>query len=194
MDHEDDDPGTTWNERARNRQARLDEHRVMAWRAIQAALPKGCDHLVRHRQQLRHRQRLSVVRARAANTWRRACSAPAAMACPPFLARKIGCPDVPVVGFAGDGAFGISMNEMTAMRPRRMAGDHHDRVPQLPVGREKRNTTLWFDDNFRRHRAGRRRELCQDRRGLRPERRVATHHGRADRGADKAIKDQKKTA
>ena len=33
---------------------------------------------------------------------------------PAILGAKIGCPDVPVVGFAGDGAFGISMNEMTA--------------------------------------------------------------------------------
>ena len=33
---------------------------------------------------------------------------------PAILGAKIGRPDVPVVGFAGDGAFGISMNEMTA--------------------------------------------------------------------------------
>jgi sulfoacetaldehyde acetyltransferase len=54
----------------------------------------------------------------------------------------------PVVGFAGDGAFGISMNEMTAC----------GRDPWPPItmvifrnyqwGAEKRNTTLWFDDNF----------------------------------------------
>ena len=33
-----------------------------AWRAIQAALPEGRDHLLRHRQQLRHRQCLSDLR------------------------------------------------------------------------------------------------------------------------------------
>merc|ERR1739845_110342 len=33
---------------------------------------------------------------------------------PSILGAKIGKPDVPVVGFAGDGAFGISMNELTA--------------------------------------------------------------------------------
>ena len=31
-----------------------------------------------------------------------------------FLGAKIGCPDTPVIGFAGDGAFGISMNEMSS--------------------------------------------------------------------------------
>jgi len=39
MDHEDDDPGTTWNERARDRQPKHMSPR-MAWRAIQTALPK----------------------------------------------------------------------------------------------------------------------------------------------------------
>ena len=34
---------------------------------------------------------------------------------PSIIGAKIGNPDVPVVGFAGDGAFGISMNEMTAV-------------------------------------------------------------------------------
>merc|ERR1712054_87213 len=59
-----------------------------------------------------------------------------------------GRPNVPVVGFAGDGAFGISMNELTAC----------GRNEWLPVtmvvfrnfqwGAEKRNTTLWYKDNF----------------------------------------------
>ena len=33
---------------------------------------------------------------------------------PAILGAKIGCPDTPVIGFAGDGAFGISMNEMSS--------------------------------------------------------------------------------
>ena len=33
---------------------------------------------------------------------------------PSILGAKIGCPDTPVIGFAGDGAFGISMNEMSS--------------------------------------------------------------------------------
>merc|ERR1712186_271310 len=60
----------------------------------------------------------------------------------------IGNPGVPVVGFAGDGAFGISMNEMTAC-------GRNDWQPVTMVvfrnyqwGAEKRNTTLWYDDNF----------------------------------------------
>jgi sulfoacetaldehyde acetyltransferase len=64
------------------------------------------------------------------------------------LRAKIACPDTPVVGFAGDGAFGISMNEMTAI-------GRNDWPPITMVifrnyqwGAEKRNTTLWFDDNF----------------------------------------------
>jgi sulfoacetaldehyde acetyltransferase len=52
------------------------------------------------------------------------------------------------VGFAGDGAFGISMNEMTACG--------RDDWPAITMiifrnyqwGAEKRNTTLWYEDNF----------------------------------------------
>ena len=39
MDHEDDDPGTSWNERARAAKPDWMSPR-MAWRAIQSALPK----------------------------------------------------------------------------------------------------------------------------------------------------------
>ncbi|MEM1318138.1 MAG: thiamine pyrophosphate-dependent enzyme, partial [Pseudomonadota bacterium] len=67
---------------------------------------------------------------------------------PSILGAKIACPDVPVIGFAGDGAFGISMNEMTAC-------GRGDWPPITMIifrnyqwGAEKRNTTLWFDDNF----------------------------------------------
>ncbi len=67
---------------------------------------------------------------------------------PAIIGAKIGCPDTPVVGFAGDGAFGISMNEMTACG--------RDEWPAITMiifrnyqwGAEKRNTTLWYDDNF----------------------------------------------
>merc|ERR1719213_945252 len=67
---------------------------------------------------------------------------------PSILGAKIGNPNVPVVGFAGDVAFGISMNEMTAC-------GRNDWLPVTMVvfrnfqwGAEKRNTTLWYDDNF----------------------------------------------
>jgi sulfoacetaldehyde acetyltransferase len=67
---------------------------------------------------------------------------------PAILGAKIAKPDLPVVGFAGDGAFGISMNEMTACG--------RDEWPAITMiifrnyqwGAEKRNTTLWYDDNF----------------------------------------------
>jgi sulfoacetaldehyde acetyltransferase len=47
MDHEDDDPGTSWNSDARVRDADLMSPRI-AWRAIQAGLPKKCNNLIRH--------------------------------------------------------------------------------------------------------------------------------------------------
>ena len=49
MDHEEDDPGTTWNERARDREPNRMSARH-AWRAIIEALPKDCDYFVGHRQ------------------------------------------------------------------------------------------------------------------------------------------------
>ncbi|MCP4933170.1 MAG: sulfoacetaldehyde acetyltransferase, partial [bacterium] len=67
---------------------------------------------------------------------------------PAILGAKIGCPDAPAIGFAGDGAFGISMNEMSACG--------RDDWPPITMvifrnyqwGAEKRNTTLWYNDNF----------------------------------------------
>ena len=146
MDHEDDDPGTNWNERARNRQPERMSPR-MAWRAIQAAMPKD-----------------AIISSDIGNNCaignayptfeqgRKYLSpglfGPCGYGFPSILGAKIGCPDVPVIGFAGDGAFGISMNEMTAC-------GRNDWPPITMVifrnyqwGAEKRNTTLWFDDNF----------------------------------------------
>jgi sulfoacetaldehyde acetyltransferase len=64
------------------------------------------------------------------------------------LGAKIGCPDVPVVGFAGDGAFGISMNEMTACGRADWPAITMVIFRNYQWGAEKRNTTLWFKDNF----------------------------------------------
>lgn len=146
MDHEDDDPGTTWNERARKRQPDHMSPR-MAWRAIQAALPKD-----------------AIISSDIGNncaignaypsfeTGRKYLApglfGPCGYGFPSIVGAKIGCPDVPVVGFAGDGAFGISMNEMTAVG--------RDPWPAITMvvfrnyqwGAEKRNTTLWYADNF----------------------------------------------
>ena len=146
MDHEDDDPGTTWNERARGREPEKMSPR-MAWRAIQAALPKD-----------------AIISSDIGNN----CAignaypsfedgrkylapglfGPCGYGFPAICGAKVGCPDTPVVGFAGDGAFGISMNEMVSV--------NRDDWPPITMvifrnyqwGAEKRNTTLWFDDNF----------------------------------------------
>ncbi len=146
MDHEDDDPGTTWNERARDREPERMSPR-MAWRAIQAALPKeaiissdiGNNCAIGNAYPTFEEGRKYLAPG---------MFGPCGYGFPAILGAKIGCPDVPVVGFAGDGAFGISMNEMTAC-------GRNDWPPVTMVifrnyqwGAEKRNTTLWYDDNF----------------------------------------------
>ena len=146
MDHEDDDPGTTWNERARDREPDRMSPR-QAWRAIQAAMPEE-----------------AIISTDIGNNCaignayptfpagRRYMApglfGPCGYGLPAILGAKIGREDLPVIGFAGDGAFGISMNEMTAC-------GRNDWPPITMVifrnyqwGAEKRNTTLWFDDNF----------------------------------------------
>ncbi len=146
MDHEDDDEGTDWNRRARaDRPDALSPRQ--AWRAIQASLPKE-----------------AIISSDIGNV----CAignayptfeagrkylapglfGPCGYSLPAILGAKIGQPETPVVGFAGDGAFGISMNEMTACG--------RDDWPPITMvifrnyqwGAEKRNTTLWYHDNF----------------------------------------------
>jgi sulfoacetaldehyde acetyltransferase len=146
MDHEDDDPGTTWNERARVREPGKMSPR-MAWRAIQSALPKD-----------------AIISSDIGNN----CAignaypsfeegrkylapglfGPCGYGFPAIAGAKIGQPDVPVVGFAGDGAFGISMNEMTAVGRGEWPPITMVIFRNYQWGAEKRNTTLWFEDNF----------------------------------------------
>ncbi len=146
MDHEDDDPGTTWNERARNREPQKMSPR-MAWRAIQKALPKdaiissdiGNNCAIGNAYPTFEEGRKYLAPG---------LFGPCGYGFPAICGAKIGQPDVPVVGFAGDGAFGISMNEMVSVG--------RDDWPAITMiifrnyqwGAEKRNTTLWFDDNF----------------------------------------------
>ena len=146
MDHEEDDQGTTWNERARAREPNRMSPR-QAWRAIQAALPTeaiissdiGNNCAIGNAYPTFERGRKYLAPG---------LFGPCGYGFPSILGAKIGCPDVPCVGFAGDGAFGISMNEMTAC-------GRNDWEPITMIvfrnyqwGAEKRNTTLWFDDNF----------------------------------------------
>lgn len=146
MDHEDDDPGTTWNERARTREPGKMSPR-MAWRAIQSALPKD-----------------AIISSDIGNncaignaypsfeTGRKYLApglfGPCGYGFPAIAGAKIGQPDTPVVGFAGDGAFGISMNEMTAVGRGNWPPITMVIFRNYQWGAEKRNTTLWFDDNF----------------------------------------------
>ena len=67
---------------------------------------------------------------------------------PSIIGAKIGNPNIPVVGFAGDGAFGISMNEMTAVGRKDWPAITMLIFRNYQWGAEKRNTTLWYDDNF----------------------------------------------
>ncbi len=146
MDHEEDDPGTTWNERCRNREPEKMSSRL-AWRAILKALPKE-----------------AIISSDIGN----ACAignayptfeesrkylapglfGPCGYGFPAICGAKIAQPDIPVVGFAGDGAFGISMNEMTACGRENWPAITMVIFRNYQWGAEKRNTTLWFDDNF----------------------------------------------
>ena len=146
MDHEEDDPGTSWNDRARKARPDWMSPR-MAWRAIQAALPKE-----------------AIISSDIGNN----CAignaypsfeagrkylapglfGPCGYGFPSIVGAKIGNPDVPVVGFAGDGAFGISMNEMVAIGRKEWPAITMVVFRNYQWGAEKRNTTLWFADNF----------------------------------------------
>jgi sulfoacetaldehyde acetyltransferase len=146
MDHEDDDPGTTWNERARTRQPKHMSPR-MAWRAVQRALPKdaiissdiGNNCAIGNAYPTFEQGRKYLAPG---------LFGPCGYGFPAIIGAKIGNPDTPVVGFAGDGAFGISMNEMTAVGRDDWPGITMVIFRNYQWGAEKRNTTLWYADNF----------------------------------------------
>jgi len=146
MDHEDDDPGTTWNERARAREPERMSPR-MAWRAIQSALPAdaiissdiGNNCAIGNAYPTFEEGRKYLAPG---------LFGPCGYGFPAIVGAKIGCPDTPVIGFAGDGAFGISMNEMTACGRAEWPAITMVIFRNYQWGAEKRNTTLWFDDNF----------------------------------------------
>ena len=66
---------------------------------------------------------------------------------PSILGAKIGCPDTPVIGFAGDGAFGISMNEMSSCARKEWPAISMVIFRNYQWGAKKKSI-LWFDDNF----------------------------------------------
>jgi len=146
MDHEDDDPGTTWNQRSRDGQPERMSPR-QAWRAIMAALPKeaiissdiGNNCAIGNAYPSFEEGRKYLAPG---------LFGPCGYGFPSILGAKIGCPDTPVVGFAGDGAFGISMNEMTACGRNEWPPITMIIFRNYQWGAEKRNTTLWYQDNF----------------------------------------------
>jgi len=146
MDHEDDDPGTQWNSDARSRDPERMSPR-QAWRAIQAGLPKdaiissdiGNNCAIGNAYPMFEESRKYLAPG---------LFGPCGYAFPSIIGAKIGCPDVPVVGFAGDGAFGISMNEMSSIGRPEWPGITMVVFRNYQWGAEKRNTTLWYDNNF----------------------------------------------
>ena len=146
MDHEDDDPGTTWNQRARDDKPEWMSPR-MAWRAIQSSLPRN-----------------AIISSDIGNN----CAignaypsfeegrkylapglfGPCGYGLPSVVGAKIGCPNVPVVGFSGDCAFGIAVNELTAIGRGDWPAVTQIVFRNYQWGAEKRNTTLWYQDNF----------------------------------------------
>lgn len=146
LDHEDDDEGTNWNVEARERESEKMSPR-QAWRAIQAGLPPnaiistdiGNNCAIGNAYPTFDRGRRYLAPG---------MFGPCGYGFPAIIGAKIGCPDLPVFGFAGDGAFGISMNEMTSIG--------RDEWPAITMvifrnfqwGAEKRNSILWYDNNF----------------------------------------------
>ena len=146
MDHEDDDPGTSWNERARQRDPERMSPR-QAWRAIQAALPKeaiissdiGNNCAIGNAYPAFEKGRKYLAPG---------LFGPCGYGFPSIIGAKIGCPEVPVVGFAGDGAFGISMSEMSSIGRTEWPAVTMVIFRNYQWGAEKRNSTLWYADNF----------------------------------------------
>ena len=146
MDHEDDDPGTTWNQRARADKPDWMSPR-MAWRAIQSALPKdaiissdiGNNCAIGNAYPTFEEGRKYLAPG---------LFGPCGYGLPAIIGAKIGCPDTPVVGFAGDGAFGIAVTELTAIGRSEWPPITMIVFRNYQWGAEKRNSTLWYEDNF----------------------------------------------
>ncbi len=146
MDHEEDDPGTTWNARARAARPEWMSPR-MAWRAIQQALPReaiissdiGNNCAIGNAYPTFEAGRKYLAPG---------LFGPCGYGLPSIVGAKIGCPDVPVVGFAGDGAFGIAVTELTAIGRAEWPAITMVVFRNYQWGAEKRNSTLWYADNF----------------------------------------------
>ncbi len=146
LDHEDDDPGTVWNKEARERDSDRMSPR-QAWRAIQVGMPEdviissdiGNNCAIGNAYPTFEKGRKYLAPG---------LFGPCGYGFPSILGAKIGCPDTPVIGFAGDGAFGISMNEMSSCARKEWPAITMVIFRNYQWGAEKRNSILWFDDNF----------------------------------------------
>ncbi len=146
LDHEEDDPGTSWNKDSRDREPEKMSPR-MAWRAIQAGLPEdaiissdiGNNCAIGNAYPTFEHGRKYLAPG---------LFGPCGYGFPSVIGAKIGCPDTPVVGFAGDGAFGISMSEMTSCNREGWPNITMIIFRNYQWGAEKRNTTLWYNNNF----------------------------------------------
>jgi len=143
---EDTDEGITWNERARKRDPERMSPR-QAWQAIMKAMPTNA------MMSSDIGNNCAIGNAYPSFEEGRKYLAPGLFGpcgygLPSILGAKIARPDVPAIGFAGDGAFGIAMNEMTACGRNDWPGITMIIFRNYQWGAEKRNTTLWYDDNF----------------------------------------------
>ena len=146
LDHEEDDEGTTWNKDSRERDPDRMSPR-MAWRAIQVGLPEdaiissdiGNNCAIGNAYPTFEKGRKYLAPG---------LFGPCGYGFPSVLGAKIGCPDTPVIGFSGDGAFGISMSEMTSCNREEWPNITMVIFRNYQWGAEKRNTTLWYDNNF----------------------------------------------
>ena len=146
LDHEADDPGTTWNKDSRERDPERMSPRV-AWRAIQAGIPQdaiissdiGNNCAIGNAYPTFEKGRKYLAPG---------LFGPCGYGFPSILGAKIGCPNTPVIGFAGDGAFGISMSEMTSCNRKEWPNITMVIFRNYQWGAEKRNSILWYDNNF----------------------------------------------
>ena len=146
LDHEEDDPGTTWNKDSRERDPERMSPRV-AWRAIQAGIPQDAI--------ISSDSGNNCAIGNAYPTFEKGRKylapglfGPCGYGFPSILGAKIGCPNTPVIGFAGDGAFGISMSEMTSCNRKEWPNITMVIFRNYQWGAEKRNSILWYDNNF----------------------------------------------
>ena len=146
LDHEEDDPGTSWNKDSRDREPEKMSPR-MAWRAIQAGLPE--DAIIS--SDIGNNCAIGNAYPTFENGRKYLAPGlfgPCGYGFPSVIGAKIGCPNTPVVGFAGDGAFGISMSEMTSCNREGWPNITMIIFRNYQWGAEKRNTTLWYNNNF----------------------------------------------